>query len=442
VIEPPILTRVSTDASSARSWFPRGITLDEAAFAARHRALQAISLLHVPVLALLAVVGGRTTWEVWAPLVAVVVLTLTAGSSLGDRARASMVGTALILAAIVLVHVSGGLTDVHFHFFVVLALVSLYQDVVPFVIAILLVGAHHLVMGLTDPMMVFSDPRAQAHPLPWALLHAGFVLAMCAAQVVGWRFAEQADAAARVAREQAEAEAASEQALRAQLADERSEQAEQAAATLRERAGAAERTTRRLSAMDATAARIAVELETATEAVAQLLTSARTVGDEAARALVTARSADERARASAETLARLTATVEEIGQIARSIAAVTKQTNLLALNATIEAARAGDSGKGFAVVADEVKQLAAEAGRATDRIEQVVHTVRATTGDASSAVAGIGGVLAEVTAAQQTISDAAAQQVRSSQETRASVTQLAAEVTVITTELASIVAEA
>jgi hypothetical protein len=90
---------VSTVASSARSWIPRGITLDEAAFASRHRALQAISLLHVPVLALLAVVGGRTTWEVWGPLAAVVVLTLSATSTLSHRARAGMRASVTQLAA-------------------------------------------------------------------------------------------------------------------------------------------------------------------------------------------------------------------------------------------------------------------------------------------------------------------------------------------------------
>ena len=339
-------------------------------------------------------------------------------------------------------HVTGGLTDVHFHFFVVLALVSLYQDVVPFVLAIALVAVHHVGMGLSDPMMVFSDPRAQAHPLPWALMHTGFVLAMCIAQVVGWRFAEQAQAATLAAREQAEVEAAAEQQAREQLATERAEQAGREAAESVVRAEAAEESTRRLTALEAAAHRINAELEQATSAVSILLDASRTVGQESARALETARSADAQARTSAETLLRLAGAASEIGQIARSIGAVTEQTNLLALNATIEAARAGEAGKGFAVVAGEVKQLAHEAAVATERIEQVVEAVRGSTQDADAAIAAIGSVLAEVTTSQETIAAAAEEQVRTSESTQTLVRHLAHDVTSITRELSSIVADA
>ena len=427
------------------SWIPRGIRLDDASFNARHRALRIILLLHVPVLAAIPLLSERrlhTGPVLWAALGLITVLALGSTAGLSNRVRACMVSSGLILAAMVLIHVSGGLTDVHFHFFVVLALVALYQDVAPFLLAIVLVAVHHLGMGLTDPMMVFSDPRAQANPLPWVLMHTAFVLAMCASQVVGWRFAEQADNAARQARKQAETEAASEQAARTQLAVERAEQADQAAAEAAQRATSAERVTQRLTAMDATARRISSELGTATRSVDVLMASARTVGDEAGKALNTSRTADQQARSSADTLGRLTVAVAEIGQIARSIAAVTEQTNLLALNATIEAARAGEAGKGFAVVASEVKELAHEAGRATERIEEVVSTVRATTHDASAAMAAIGSVLAEVTVSQETIADAAASQVQSSESTRNVVTALAEEVTGITTELTAIVAEA
>ncbi len=421
---------------------PRGIRLDDASFAARHRALQFILLLHVPVLALIAVLGGHGGWVLWTSLGALVVLALGATSALSQRTRASMVSSGLIGAAMVLIHVSGGLTDVHFHFFVVLALVALYQDLVPFLLAIVLVATHHLGMGLLDPMMVFSDPRAQANPLPWVLMHAGFVLAMCAAQVVGWRFAEQADLTARAARRQAEEDAAAEQAARAEIASVRAQEAERRAAEAAQRAAAADRATARLGIMDVTARRIVSELGSTTETVELLLTSARSVGDEAGRALTTARSADEQTRASAETLERLTLAVAEIGQIARSIGAITEQTNLLALNATIEAARAGEAGKGFAVVAGEVKELANEAGRATERIEEVVARVRDTARAAGTAIEGIGGVLTQVTASQETISAAAAQQVSSSESTQVAVSHLVGEVTGITTELAAIVAEA
>ena len=90
----------------------------------------------------------------------------------------------MLLGADGLVHAGGGLTDLHFHFFVVLALIGLYQDWVPFALAVSLVAVHHLGVGLVAPDTVFAGSRAQDNPLPWALLHAAFVLAMSAAQIV------------------------------------------------------------------------------------------------------------------------------------------------------------------------------------------------------------------------------------------------------------------
>jgi diguanylate cyclase (GGDEF)-like protein/PAS domain S-box-containing protein len=42
------------------------------------------------------------------------------------------------------------------------------------------------------PDLVFSDPRAWRHPVFFALLHAVFVLAMCAVQLAYWRFIRKA----------------------------------------------------------------------------------------------------------------------------------------------------------------------------------------------------------------------------------------------------------
>jgi methyl-accepting chemotaxis protein len=61
--------------------------------------------------------------------------------------------------------------------------------------------------------------------------------------------------------------------------------------------------------------------------------------------------------------------VENIKDMADTIASIADQTNLLALNAAIEAARAGEHGKGFSVVADEVRKLAEESSNAVAGIQ-------------------------------------------------------------------------
>jgi methyl-accepting chemotaxis protein len=71
------------------------------------------------------------------------------------------------------------------------------------------------------------------------------------------------------------------------------------------------------------------------------------------------------------------------------ITAVADQTNLLALNATIEAARAGEAGRGFAVVASEVKTLAAQAGRATADIRDLIGSMNDTAAALQDAIGDV-----------------------------------------------------
>jgi diguanylate cyclase (GGDEF)-like protein/PAS domain S-box-containing protein len=178
------------------------IRLSEETFAARHRVLRAVLTLLLPVL--VGVAAFRDRIEVlleqphaghlsgdaimWAMVAATAACAAVAGMISSRRAGSVVVSLGLLLGSAALVHAGGGLTDLHFSFFVVLGLISLYQEWLALVLSVGLVAVHHVLVGLVVPDLVFSDPRAGQHPVFFALLHAGFVLAMCAVQLAYWRF--------------------------------------------------------------------------------------------------------------------------------------------------------------------------------------------------------------------------------------------------------------
>ena len=78
-----------------------------------------------------------------------------------------------------------------------------------------------------------------------------------------------------------------------------------------------------------------------------------------------------------ETINRIEASSQKIGQIIGVIDEIAFQTNLLALNAGVEAARAGEAGRGFAVVALEVRALAQRSADAAREIKKLISNSKA-----------------------------------------------------------------
>jgi diguanylate cyclase len=96
-----------------------------------------------------------------------------------------------VTCSALVVHIWDGRIEGHFHFFMVIPLLLLYQDWSPFLIAIGYVVVHHGVLGVLDPRSVFDHEGAAAEPWLWALVHGGFVVGASAASMVAWRANEQ-----------------------------------------------------------------------------------------------------------------------------------------------------------------------------------------------------------------------------------------------------------
>jgi PAS domain S-box-containing protein len=92
----------------------------------------------------------------------------------------------------ILVHLSGGYIEFHFHFFVMLSFLALCQVWIPYLLAVAFVAVHHGVVGVLWPQSVYNHDAAFNAPWTWAGIHAFFVLWSCVGSVVAWRFNERA----------------------------------------------------------------------------------------------------------------------------------------------------------------------------------------------------------------------------------------------------------
>jgi diguanylate cyclase len=172
-----------------KHWLPKGQLLPEHVLRRRHRSIEILLWLHVPALFAFGVLMGNSVQHT-AIDVSMVALCGVGASVERFRLKARIIAASfgLVTCSAVLVDLWGGITEAHFHFFVMIGVLTLYQDWTPFLVAIAFVVIHHGVGGMLDPRAVFGDnPQAIKRPWEWAGIHGGFVLAASVAHIVAWR---------------------------------------------------------------------------------------------------------------------------------------------------------------------------------------------------------------------------------------------------------------
>jgi diguanylate cyclase (GGDEF)-like protein len=184
----------------ARIWseLPRGRTLPEASWRVRHRAVVALLIAHAIVLGVVSLVLQLPTIDVLTNIgVPAGGAYAASRPNLSRNFRTSIAAVSLMLTSTVVVHLMHGLVEAHFHFFAMIPIVALYEDWVPFGLAVSIVLLHHGLMGTVDPTAVYNHTSAINHPWRYATIHAAFFAAACIGSIVNWRLHEKARHAER-----------------------------------------------------------------------------------------------------------------------------------------------------------------------------------------------------------------------------------------------------
>jgi methyl-accepting chemotaxis protein len=175
-------------------------------------------------------------------------------------------------------------------------------------------------------------------------------------------------------------------------------------------------TSRQAATAAAGADQATANVQTVAAATEELSSSIMEIGRQVAQSAGIAAKAVDEAKKTDATVHGLAEAASKIGQVVKLINDIASQTNLLALNATIEAARAGEAGKGFAVVASEVKSLASQTAKATEDIALQITAIQNSTGEAVTAIKGIGATIAQINEIATGIASAVEEQSAATQE--------------------------
>jgi signal transduction histidine kinase len=173
------------------AYLPRGNTLDDRAWHKRHLFLQALLLLHLPMLFLFGLAMGRGAWDTLVVL-SVPAVCLVLGHLIKHRRVASVLITAgLTYCSAVLVSFSNGSIEAHFHFFIMIGFIALYQDWVPFLWNVVFTVLSHGVGSVVRTDLIFNHPSGQTSPWVWSGIHGAAVLAACCGVVIFWETTER-----------------------------------------------------------------------------------------------------------------------------------------------------------------------------------------------------------------------------------------------------------
>ncbi|SHH11886.1 methyl-accepting chemotaxis protein [Halobaculum gomorrense] len=367
---------------------PSGDTIPDEQWRTRHRTILIALVAHVPFLTAMglyegteslvtgATIPGTPTWMVALQVVVLGGLAALSNWSRFDRrTQTALSSLGLMASSGFLVRFSGGYIEAHFHFFVVMAVVALYEDWVPFALGLVYVSGSHVVFSMIDPTTVYNHQAAIQNPWVWAGIHAAFILMLAAALMRNWFSIERS-------REEAAERMAAVERQQSQVRD-----AEEAMAEARERREEVERLNEVLEA----------------KADAYSATMARAADGE----LTVRIDDDAESEAMAEIAAAFNEMMDDIESAVREIKAVSRRVGEASEEAStgvVEATRASDR------MSESVDGIADDAAEQRGLLEEVageMNTLSATIEEVASSAESVAETSRETARVAESSEDAA-----------------------------------
>jgi diguanylate cyclase (GGDEF)-like protein len=170
---------------------PHGRSLPPEVWAVRHKWVVSILLAQSAALPVFGVLRGYPVAHSVTEGSVPAILGLGAClRQLGPLTRSALAGVGLMVVSSLVVHLSGGSIEAHFHFFVMVPVVALYESWIPFGLAVGWVLVEHGVVGTLNSRAVYNHPSAQQRPWAWAGIHAALFAAACVGSIVNWKLHE------------------------------------------------------------------------------------------------------------------------------------------------------------------------------------------------------------------------------------------------------------
>ena len=172
------------------SYLPRGNLLDDEAWLHRHRVVTWVLAVHLPALAAFGLLTHHRWSSVGEALAPILLCLAMSRLTLRRRMRSFFVTAGIVYCSVALVGLSRGSIEAHFHFFIIIGFIALYQDWVPFLWNIVFTVLSHGIGSAFQSNLIFNHAAAIDHPWLWSLIHGAAVLLACVGMVLFWRTSE------------------------------------------------------------------------------------------------------------------------------------------------------------------------------------------------------------------------------------------------------------